>query len=219
MTADLEDAGEIRVLTFAELAAMARGAYPGGSDAFERRVSELAGKKSPGADARERGIEIIEEFIRVAHVKRPFIAAGFLPPYIPPRTSLDGRPSREPLLAAVDKMIDYAGSRHGVTIEKAEFFSGICDLSFAGFSGGADEARVFAENCPAAEKLYRIPFDDMAEIDVPVANIGVFGRDAHKFTERLEKNYSLRVIPELIEYFLGSLSEEWDKKFAASRAR
>ncbi len=38
----------------------------------------------------------------------------------------------------------------------------------------------------------------MQELNLPVVNIGPFGKDAHKFTERVEKNYSFVVAPKLV---------------------
>jgi arginine utilization protein RocB len=197
-----------RVLYFSELRGTASAAL-GGNEALDRRISEIL-SQIHGADARDRGLAALEEMIRLSGVTPPFIAVGFLPPYIPPRTSLDGDPSRTPLLRAVDRMIEKAGEHYGVTIDKAEFFAGLCDLSYMGFSGGADEASAFTDNCPGADKLFRVPFEDMTFIDMPAANFSVCGYDAHRMTERLDADYSLRILPELIIFALKALSEEWD---------
>lgn len=38
----------------------------------------------------------------------------------------------------------------------------------------------------------------MQKLDLPVLDIGSFGKDAHKFTERIEKEYSFKIAPILV---------------------
>jgi arginine utilization protein RocB len=38
----------------------------------------------------------------------------------------------------------------------------------------------------------------MQELDLPVADIGCYGKDAHQFTERVETVYSFEVLPEIL---------------------
>ena len=51
---------------------------------------------------------------------------------------------------------------------------------------------------PGFGTKYRLPLEEMQKLDLPVVDIGPFGKDAHKFTERLHKDYSFRVVPELV---------------------
>lgn len=53
-------------------------------------------------------------------------------------------------------------------------------------------------NIPGYGHLYRLPLREMAKLQIPALNIGPFGYDAHKWTERLEKRYSFQVTPELV---------------------
>jgi arginine utilization protein RocB len=200
---------EIRVVTFAEIRDMAAASF--GGEALERRISELSGRM-PVTDARDKGIAILEELVRISGITPPFFAVGFLPPYIPAKTSLDGSPESGALLRAIDRVAAEAREKYGVTLARAEFFAGLCDLSYLGYSGGPEEMKCFIDNCPAADKIFRVPFEDMAEIDMPVANLSTYGHDAHKRTERLHRDYSLRVLPELIVSAVKALSEEWERR-------
>jgi arginine utilization protein RocB len=38
----------------------------------------------------------------------------------------------------------------------------------------------------------------MQQLNLPTANIGPFGKDAHKFTERLHRDYSFNVFPQIL---------------------
>ena len=42
---------------------------------------------------------------------------------------------------------------------------------------------------PAFGSKYDLPIKDMQKLNLPVVNIGPFGKDAHQYTERLEKKY------------------------------
>ncbi len=52
---------------------------------------------------------------------------------------------------------------------------------------------------PVLGNGYDIPFDDILALNVPTVNIGPYGKDAHKSTERLEMNYSTKVAPQLLK--------------------
>jgi arginine utilization protein RocB len=211
---------DVRVLTFSDIWDMAAGAFDGGDPSLRTHASGILSKLSElgerggirAPDIRDKGIAILEELIRISGVAPPFIAVGFLPPYIPAKTSLDGSPASNALLRATDRLISEARREHGVVLRKAEFFAGLCDLSYLGVSGVIEDMRYFSKNCPLAEKLFRIPFNDMAEINMPVMNLSVCGHDAHRRTERLERDYSLRVLPQLIVSAVNMISEEWERR-------
>jgi arginine utilization protein RocB len=40
--------------------------------------------------------------------------------------------------------------------------------------------------------------EELLALDIPIANMGPAGRDAHKWTERLELKYSFEIIPNLL---------------------
>jgi len=52
--------------------------------------------------------------------------------------------------------------------------------------------------CLDLEQKYDLPLEDMQKLDLPVLDIGAFGKDAHRFTERIEKKYSFEVAPVLV---------------------
>jgi arginine utilization protein RocB len=207
--------GNIKVISFSEIRDIAARVFQGGESALENHISEIL-RGSSETDARKRGLLVLEELIRIGGISAPFVAIGFLPPYIPSKTSLDGKPASEALLSAIDDTVAEARDKFGVVVKLAEFFSGLCDLSYLGFSGDLENVMSFADNCPAADLIFRMPFADMAEIDMPVANFSTSGRDAHKKTERLERDYSLRILPELIVFAVNALSRK-SKKYQPFR--
>ena len=49
-------------------------------------------------------------------------------------------------------------------------------------------------------------------MNLPVVDIGPFGKDAHKFTERIEKNYTFQVAPELVYKTVMNLLQDEDEE-------
>lgn len=58
--------------------------------------------------------------------------------------------------------------------------------------------KVLKENFPQMEQLYPLPLEKIQRLDIPAVNFGCYGRDAHKWSERVYKPYSFQVLPELI---------------------
>ena len=62
------------------------------------------------------------------------------------------------------------------------------------------------EPLPPTNSVFDIPLEEMQKLNLPVVNIGPFGKDAHKFTERIEIDYSYNVAPGLVrDTILGLL--------------
>ena len=47
-------------------------------------------------------------------------------------------------------------------------------------------------------KIYSLPIEQMQELDLPVVDIGTVGKDAHKFTERIDTRFTFQYTPELV---------------------
>ena len=62
----------------------------------------------------------------------------------------------------------------------------------------ADELQIMQNNMPTLGRSYQVPLQTMKALDLPVINLGGYGFDAHKWTERVERDYSLRILPKLL---------------------
>ncbi len=214
----MRDHGDARVISFGEIYDMAAARYAGGAEALSAHVRGFL-KKLPEGDMRDRGVAALEELIRIAEVAAPFVAVGFLPPYLPAITSLSGKPRANVVVRTAERVVAEARERYGVAIDIAEFFAGLCDLSYMGFGGTREDLAPIAKNCPGWGELYSVPVDELIEIDMPVMNMGPCGYDAHRKAERLERKYSFEILPELIVFMVRALSEEWERYEAAEGGR
>ena len=108
--------------------------------------------------------------------------------------------------AALEAVREMKG-RFGLDLEVRPFFEGVSDLSYCGFQGDDREMGVFAGNMPGWGRLYRLPIEALAELDIPILNLGAVAKDSHKCTERVHLPYMLEVYPEILRFVVGRIIE------------
>lgn len=79
-----------------------------------------------------------------------------------------------------------------------DFYPYISDSSFLSLSDTGKDIEYLSKNMSAWDSKYRLNIEDIMNIDSPVINIGVYGKDGHKATERVHKKYSFQYVPNLI---------------------
>ncbi|MFB5190976.1 M20/M25/M40 family metallo-hydrolase [Alicyclobacillus fastidiosus] len=117
----------------------------------------------------------------------------FLAPPVYPAVDASDSPQLREWIRATQML---ARNQFGVELEHRTGFPGLSDLSYTGYGLSADWAFIATE-MPAWGAGYSLPLQLMAELNIPVCNLGPFGKDAHQWTERLELDYSTRVLPQL----------------------
>ena len=202
---------DIPIRTYAEIQASAVERL-GGEDKLQARLAEFLKQQSEAAcgamDLRDSAIALWQEVFTLSGESGPMIITGFLPSYYPPRLTRPDKPRHAAMLRTVDAVIGKAAADYALTMEQSDLFMGICDLSYFGFQGTAEELNCFSANLPGSGLAYSIPVQALLKLDVPIMNLSVKGYDAHKMTERLEKDYSLRILPELMAFAITRLDRE-----------
>ena len=184
---------DIPVVSFEELKKRAM-AMP----RYDVEMARTVRKMPLHIDLREKSLRLVEKTLEIAGATGPTIVFGMLPPFMPPRISVGDSPRERALRGALDGMKDLAKEHFNVTFQEAVFYAGLCDLSYVGSDMADDELEAMAHNTPGWNDFYSVPFEAMKALDCPVVNVGPEGRDAHKMTERLERGYSLDVLPRLL---------------------
>jgi arginine utilization protein RocB len=159
-------------------------------------------------DGRDYGMKIVREMIRLRPAKDPVIVVFYLPPYYP-HIYVEGENEREKhLLWSLTQAITEVESETGTTLIPKKFYPYISDLSYFSTASNPDAIRALTENMPGWGEKYELPLEAIARLNLPVVNIGPMGKDAHKYTERLQKDYSFRLVPLLLEKTLTHLLGE-----------
>lgn len=147
-------------------------------------------------DIRDRSLKIVEYVHDLWSDRNPVVIVYFTPPYYP-HVHVEGSTEKEKnLLDAVADAVEKTKTDY--TMVNKKFFPYISDLSYGSAPKDPKIIKSLKNNMPGFGKTYNLPLEDMQKLDLPVINIGTFGKDAHKFTERLEKRYSFEVAPELV---------------------
>lgn len=184
-----------RVYTYNELYALVKAEM---GDALEHHMDALKRDmlEKPEIDEREFSLRMVEEVHSLWSDKNPVIIVYFSPPYYP-HIYVEGKNEKEcNLLNVVDASIGKHKQDYNVINKK--FYPYISDLSFVSAPQDRDSIDSLVENMPAFGSRYNLPLADMQALNLPVVNIGPFGKDAHQYTERIEKDYSFNIAPKFV---------------------
>ncbi|WP_270181037.1 M20/M25/M40 family metallo-hydrolase [Alkalihalobacillus sp. CinArs1] len=148
-------------------------------------------------EARMLCFKIVEALQQLDPDKKPRVIIFFGPPYLP--HNYLGESERDQLLLDVVKRnLDETAKRTGETFAVKKFFPYLADGSFLSLHETDDEIDALVKNFPELSKTYPIQIKAIRELNVPSVNMGVYGKDGHKWTERVYKPYSFDVLPTLI---------------------
>lgn len=136
--------------------------------------------------------------------KVPMVVIGFAPPYYPHRFTDNSTEHGRKLLEAVDDMIAYAKEKHGEKFEKDDYFTGLSDLSYTGFADSTGTKEMF-QNLLGLGSNYIFPVEQLKKLDIPGIILGGFGKDLHKYTERLNMPFTFNILPDLYEHMIYKL--------------
>ena len=76
---------------------------------------------------------------------------------------------------------------NGKELKVKTYYPYISDLSYLALPYTDDELQILWDNMPTLGRSYHVPLQTMKELDLSVINLGGYGFDAHKWTERLER--------------------------------
>ena len=200
---------EVNVLTYDELYRQVKAEL---GDEIDRILAELIGTlRERNADDREVSMAIVDEVHKHCSDKNSKIVVYFAPPYYPHNFVRDGDARSDVLLAAVERAVADAKAVYDYPIVTRKFYPYISDLSYCGIAA-AEPMDKLTENMPAWQLTYHLPVQAIQAISMPVVNIGPYGKDAHKLSERVCMNYSFDAMPLIlrrtIEILLGADSQE-----------
>ncbi|MFZ5647893.1 MAG: M20/M25/M40 family metallo-hydrolase [Bacillota bacterium] len=194
---------EVQVLTYEELYRNVKAEMGDRIDwIIEKLVLDLEKKD---LDDREFSLAIVQEVHRHYSDQNSKIVVYFAPPYYP-HIYVKGQDEKEKkLLDAVEKAVREVRERYDYKIVMKKFYPYISDLSYCSISQDEESVSKLVNNMPAWPKKYNLPVKSIQNISMPVVNIGPYGKDAHKLSERLCTAYSLDAMPEILKATIENL--------------
>jgi arginine utilization protein RocB len=146
-------------------------------------------------DDREKSLRIADSLMIECQELAPAIILIYAPPYYPAVNSSDDD--------LVKRCVQYVREKgqleFNLPVKQVHYFNGISDLSYLNYQDDGEGWTAFKANTPVWGSSYSIPFDAMAVLRAPVLNVGPFGKDAHKRTERLHIKSAFEEVPSLVE--------------------
>lgn len=150
-------------------------------------------------------LDLISVTVDYIKDKSPKAVIAFSPPYYPHISNLDFENLPIAIKELGENIIQFAKNDLNQDYAIKCYFMGISDLSYLALNKSESVIPYISPNMPHWGESYSIPFEDLKEISVPIMNIGPWGKDYHKFTERVFKDDLYIYTPELTKFTIDIL--------------
>ena len=154
-------------------------------------------KTNPSMDLRDFSVAVIQEAWKWSSDKSPVVIIYYSSTFSS-RIEMTGKTDMEKaLLDAVKDSIKIVQEHSEKPIVAKMFYPYISDSSFMALSDDPDELIALEKNMPSWGTKYNHPIEDILKINVPVVNIGTFGKDGHSLAERVHMKYTFENVPNM----------------------
>ncbi len=147
--------------------------------------------------------ELMEKTLEYYSDLSPIVVIALAPPYYP-STNNSMLANAAEINNLIFKLDEYARKEIGNGIYTQNYFTGISDLSYGMFTADKENIDYISHNMLFWGDMYYIPLDIIKEQSMPVLNVGPWGKDLHKYTERVYKKDLYENIPKLIDFIVKS---------------
>jgi arginine utilization protein RocB len=201
---------ESKVVNFQELFREAEAAY---GDEFIREYNkelEILGQKLKGNEISiiHCNFELIEFIYGYIDDIKPRIVYGLIPPYYPNVSNLFIDDLDENVSSLSDNLKKFTKEEFNQNYNTEYFYTGISDLSYSSIEKSGEIYKALEESMPLLGQFYNVPVELIEKISMPCINIGPWGKDFHKMTERVNKEdlyiRTPRIINKAISLILGN---------------
>lgn len=150
-------------------------------------------------DSRDIALKVVKLVSGYAKLEAPSVVLFFAPPYCPHNTLKEECEDEKVLIDSLETLIADFGQEEGLDFKMLRFFPSLSDSSYLKIDDPKDSVDFFFRNFAEQEKLYPIPVDKIRALNIPAVNFGSYGKDAHKWTERVNKPYTFGTLPKLVK--------------------
>lgn len=196
----VEPVGKVRVIRYQELLQYAKDKF--GWEYIEEIKKEIHANQE--WDDREKSFRITDKLMIQCQELSPSIVILYAPPYYPAVNSTGNELAEECVKFVTERALE----KYNLSVERIHYFNGICDLSYVNYQDSYEGWTAFEANTPVWGDSYDVPFKGMEKLNAPVLNVGPFGKDAHKRTERLHIRNAFEEIPFIVEEMIYMISSK-----------
>ena len=169
------------------------------ASAYRSKMLEVGNKAKAGEINLIEGNFLLVDFVYTyISSLSPRVVIGLVPPYYPNVSNLLLEEQSERQRNLFAELSSYCSQKYGRGCDREYYYTGISDMSYFSLK---DSGRINAElnrNMPLYGEPYSIPLESIEELSVPCMNIGPWGKDIHKLTERVDKQDLFKRTPDLL---------------------
>ncbi len=175
-----------------------------GTAAVEDNLSRCLeeSKKEGIIDLRVHSLKMVRRLWQMTEKEGPAAVVFLVPPFYPPNNPDSGNPGFKRFNTLIKEFIEEKEGQItglGYRLNIKPFFPYLSDASFCAYHGAEGDEEALINNMPFWGKGWEIDLENVNKINLPVADMGVYGKDAHKITERVHIPYTFNILPRLIE--------------------
>ncbi|WP_028829179.1 M20/M25/M40 family metallo-hydrolase [Proteocatella sphenisci] len=148
---------------------------------------------------------IIEKTLEFVKDLSPAVIIALAPPYYPNTNNDMVSEKCAKINKSVESLVKFAKKEWNQDYFVQNYFTGISDLSYAMFEADSENIGYIEENMLMWEDIYYIPLETIKKLSIPVLNIGPWGKDFHKYTERVYMEDLFNRTPVLIDRVIRQL--------------
>lgn len=177
-------------------------------EAYRNEIKELKMRlKENELSLLECNFQLVDFVYNYIDDLAPRVVYGLIPPYYPNVSNLFIKDIPATIKELGERLNQFTEDAFGQTYTKEYFYTGISDLSYTYIENSEEIITALEAGMPFFGSIYTVPLDIIEKIAMPCINIGPWGKDFHKLTERVLKKdlyeRTPKIIKKAIEEVLG----------------
>ncbi|RAL25913.1 M20/M25/M40 family metallo-hydrolase [Thermoflavimicrobium daqui] len=192
-----------RVYTYEEFYNRCRRKYPD----FEKQILYFAMNllNDESIDLQEYSKRMVEELWKWGGDNEPAIILFYSSYYVPRIVFNEDDDLSQRLIHVIQASVQQLKKSWNKTIQIRKFYPYASEMNFVAMSDKEIEQQSFEKNMPAWGIKYPFDMEEIRKLNVPVINIGPYGKDPHGKWERMEIDYSMQIVPNLTYLVIQNL--------------
>ncbi|MDO4671224.1 MAG: M20/M25/M40 family metallo-hydrolase [Aerococcus sp.] len=190
------------VLSYQELYQRVLNENPTAKTTIQAKEKQLTNDVLAGTLAFDQAnFQLMMAVLELWSNKSPVVVTGLMAPYYPAVSNAD-KSEWQWVSLALEALKQEVALPNAQTMKIEHYFTGISDLSYAMYTAPADVIEKIERNLLFWGSAYDIPFQDIQNLNVPVVNMGAWGKDLHRYTERVNKADLFKWAPERLDHLI-----------------
>ncbi|MFT9818244.1 M20/M25/M40 family metallo-hydrolase [Lysinibacillus sp. NPDC056185] len=156
-------------------------------------------------DVRMFSAKVVEEEWKWMKDKSPAMILFYSSMYSPRIDLNDSNDKEANLIHALDQAIKNVQPFYQYPITAKNYFPYVCDMSCVSINDDEKGIETVMDNNPSWGSKHFVDYDAIRELNIPTINIGPYGYDAHNRYERVELDYSMKIVPNITNEVIKNL--------------